>query len=153
MLFDGGTFMEYVDITFNGIEKKNINCFIKNVMDINCSKVIRSHFYTDEYGDFEYNDEIDLNEYFSDSRTCNIFLSSLKLDREYDNVLVIITSDVNDIDITVNIGYEQFDFSEMKKLTKCLELLFQTFPLKNISAINAFDNDPFIVVDSKGTLM
>lgn len=143
--------MEYIDIVFKGMEKKYINCFVKSVLEINYSKVIRSHFYTSECGDFEYNDELDLNEYFSYSSTCNFFLSSVKLDKEYDNVLLIITSDKEDIDITINIENEQFNFSLIKKFITILEWLFLTFSLKSITVINTFDDNPFIVIDSKGT--
>ena len=140
--------MEYVDIIIEGMGKEHINLLVKNVMGIDHSKVIRSHFYTDEYGDFEYNDEIDLNEYFSENRTCNVFLSSLKMDRTYKNVLIIITSDMNDINITVNIEYEQFRISVKEEFIKYLKRLFHTFSMKGISVINSYDNEPFIIIGS-----
>ena len=144
--------MEYVDITFNGIEKKYIDYFVKCVMNIDCSKIVNSHFYTNERGDFEYYDDIDLKEYFSDNRTCNILLSGLRFNTEYGNVLVIITSNEQDIDITVNIEYDRFMPSLTKKFITELEQLFFKFQLKCITVISTIDNNPILIIDSKGTL-
>lgn len=77
----------------------------KRITNISNSKVIRSHFYTPEQGDFEY---IALSVYFSSAQTGNFLLSNLKLDKKYYDVLVIITADLDDVDITVNIEQEQF---------------------------------------------
>lgn len=52
--------------------------------------------------------DIALSVYFSSAQTGNSLLSNLKLDKKYYDVLVIITADLDDIDITVNIEQEQF---------------------------------------------
>lgn len=52
--------------------------------------------------------DIALSVYFSSVQTGNFLLSNLKLDKKYYDVLVIITADLDDVDITVNIEQEQF---------------------------------------------
>lgn len=136
--------MEYIDVVFKGIKKENLDFFIKNIINITNSKVIRSHFYTHEKGDFEYSNEIDFNDYFSSAQTCNFLLSNLQLDKTYYDVLVIITADVDDVDVTVNIEQKQFNYLKRGLLFGTLKRIFQTHSMKAITVSSTCSTDPFI---------
>ena len=56
--------MEYIDIVFKGVSAKLLNDFIKSELDIRKNNIINSHFYSEDLGDFEYTEEIDLEKYF-----------------------------------------------------------------------------------------
>lgn len=122
--------MEYVDIIFSGINKKDIDNLIKNKFKICRDKIIRSHFYTEENGDFEYSEEIDLEKYFTEERTCNMFISILQLNKAYSNVLMIITSDKTDTDVTLNISTDQFESGGIELLRDYLKLSFSQYDVK-----------------------
>lgn len=116
--------MEYIDIIFCSINIKDIDNLIKNDFNVCNDKIIRSHFYTEENGDFEYSDKIDLEKYFCKKRTCNILVSDLRLNKTYSNVLVIITSDKTDTDVTLNISADQFESSGIELLRDYLKSSF-----------------------------
>ena len=123
--------MEYVDIIFSGVNKKDIDNLIKNKFNICRDKIIRSHFYTEENGDFEYSDEIDLEKYFAGERTCNMFLSRLQLNKIYSKVLIIITSDKADTDVTLNISADQFESGDIELLRDYLKSSFSQYYVKH----------------------
>lgn len=122
--------MEYIDIIFSGINKKDIDNLIKNKFKICRDKIIRSHFYTEENGDFEYSDEIDLENYFAEERTCNMFVSSLRLNKTYINILVIITSDKTNTDVTLNISADQFENGDIELLRDYLKSSFGQYDVR-----------------------
>ena len=122
--------MEYVDIIFSGINKKDIDNLIKNKFDICRDKIIRSHFYTEENGDFEYSDEIDFKKYFAENRTCNMLLSRLQLNKIYSKVLMIITSDKTDTNVTLNISSDQFESGGIELLQDYLKSSFGSYNVK-----------------------
>lgn len=122
--------MEYVDIIFSSINKKDIDNLIKNKFKICRDKIIRSHFYTEENGDFEYSDEIGLEDYFAEERTCNMFVSLLQLNKTYSNVAVIITSDKTDTDVTLNISADQFESGNIELLRDYLKSSFGQYDVK-----------------------
>lgn len=122
--------MEYVDIIFSGVNKKDIDNLIKNKFKICRDKIVRSHFYTEGNGDFEYSDEFDLEKYFAEERTCNMFVSRLQLNRTYSNVLVIITSDKADTDVTLNISANQFESGNIELLRDYLKSSFSQYDVK-----------------------
>ncbi|MBD5144635.1 MAG: hypothetical protein HDT21_01750 [Ruminococcus sp.] len=122
--------MEYVDIIFSGINKKDIDNLIKNKFEIGRDKILRSHFYTEENGDFEYSDEIDLKKYFAEERTCNMFVSSLQFNKTYSKVLVIITSDKTDTNVTLNISADQFESGDIELLRDYLKSSFSQYDVK-----------------------
>lgn len=144
----GEKHMEYIDIVFNGISAKDIDTLIKDDLKISEEIIIRSHFYTEEAGDFEYYDKIDLVEYFSSQRTSNMLLSALKLNKKYNNVMVVITSDENNIYVTLNIGSEQVKSSDTEELQRCLHSVFEKYDLKSIYAgdENSKEEDAFWVI-------
>lgn len=122
--------MEYVDIIFSGINKKEIDNLIKNNFKVCRDKIIRSHFYTKETGDFEYSDEIDMKQYFNEERTCNIFVSDLYLNKKYNKVLIIITSDKSNAEITLNISTDQFKDDGIELLRDYLKSSFSQYDVK-----------------------
>ena len=122
--------MEYVDIIFSGVNKKDIDNLIKNKFDICRDKIIRSHFYTEENGDFEYSDEIDFKKYFAENRTCNMLLSRLQLNKIYSKVLMIITSDKTDTNVALNISANQFESGDIELLRDYLTLSFSQYDVK-----------------------
>lgn len=122
--------MEYVDIIFSSINKKDIDNLIKNKFRICRDKIIRSHFFTEENGDFEYSDEINLEKYFAEKRTCNMFVSLLQLNKTYSNVAVIITSDKTDTDVTLNISADQFESGGIELLRDYLKSSFGQYDVK-----------------------
>lgn len=126
--------MEYIDIVFNGISIKSIDTLVKNDLKISEEIIIRSHFYTEEAGDFEYYNSIDLGKYFSGRRTSNMLMSSLKLNKVYNNVMIVITSDENEIYITLNIESEQIKSRDAEELQRCLQSIFKKYDLKSIYA-------------------
>lgn len=122
--------MEYVDIIFSGINKKQIDNLIKNNFKVCRDKIIRSHFYTEENGDFEYSDEIDMKQYFTEERTCNIFVSDLYLNKKYSKVLIIITSDKTDTEVTLNISTDQLEDGGIELLREYLKSSFSQYDVK-----------------------
>lgn len=121
--------MEYVDIIFGGINKKEIDNLIKNNFKVCSDKIIRSHFYTEENGDFEYSDEIDINRYFSEERTCSIFVFDLYLNKKYNKVLIIITSDKSDTEVTLNISTDQFEDGGIELLRDYLKSSYSQYDI------------------------
>ena len=126
--------MEYIDIVLIGISIKSIDILVKNDLKISEEVIIRSHFYTEEAGDFEYYNSIDLGKYFSSQRTSNILISSLKLNKVYNNVMIVITSDKNEVYITLNIESEQIKSRDAEELQHCLYSIFEKYDLKSIYA-------------------
>lgn len=126
--------MDYIDIVFNGITTKSIDFLVKNDLKISEEMIIRSHFYTEEAGDFEYYNSIDMGEYFSSQRTSNMLLSALKLNKIYGNVMVVITSDENEVYVTLNIRSEQIKSKDLEELRHCLYSIFEKYDLKSIYA-------------------
>ena len=141
--------MEYIDIVFNGISTKNIDSLIKRDLKISKEIIIRSHFYTEEAGDFEYYDSINLREYFSSERTSNMLLSALKLNKVYDNVMVVITSEENRAYVTLNIGSEQIESKDTEELQCCLQSIVKKYDLKSIYAgdENSKEENAFWVIN------
>lgn len=114
---------EYYDIVFSGISFANINRFIKEILNIKQDNIISSHFWSEESGDYEFSDDMELNEYFSGNNTASIFTETITLNRTYNKVVCVITSDTENVDIECNISENDFDISDIMKLKEWLENL------------------------------
>lgn len=117
--------MEYIDIVFKGVSTKLLNDFIKSELDIRKNNIINSHFYSEDLGDFEYTEEIDLEKYFSQCNTANIFVKQIKLNQYYNNVLCIISSDDKDAEISCTISEKDFDKDCINELIEWINSLCQ----------------------------
>ena len=130
--------MQYYGIMFKGIVRSNINCFIKEILGIKQINVSNSNFHTDDLGDFEYSDQIDLSEICNGSFVAVMNVSELLFHRPYQNVLCLILNDDNDL-LTVECSIADMDFPEIEisDLKKwCIRLCDE----KYISNADIFDD-------------
>lgn len=144
--------MEHIDIVLNGVLKSDIDKLIKTSLNINKEDIINSHFFTLEKGDFEYSSNINLLDYFSSERTCNIMLSFIKLNKFYENVILVITSDKNDISITINVDITQFKVNEMNSLMSFFKDIYRNYNLScvYIGIEGVTIKDAHIIINKNG---
>lgn len=114
---------EYYSVVFSGVTAGRIDYFIKEVLCIKADNIISSHFYSDISGDYEFSDNMDLCVYFSGNNTANIFVKNIKFNRTYNNVVCVITSDSNDIEIDCSIAESDFDEIYLTELSEWLKNL------------------------------
>lgn len=114
---------EYYSIVFSGISAVKIDYFIKEVLRIKAENIISSHFYSDVSGDYEYSDNMDLCGYFSVSNTADIFMKTIKFNHTYNNIVCVITSDSNDIEIDCSIAESDFNETSISELSEWIKNL------------------------------
>ncbi|MDE6781061.1 MAG: hypothetical protein K2J40_06350 [Ruminococcus sp.] len=115
--------MEYYDIIFSGIPVRKIGFFIREILDIKQDNIIISHFWSEDSGDYEFSDDMDLNEYFSGNNTASIFSETITLNCTYNKAVCVISSDAESVDIECSISENDFDISDITELTEWLERL------------------------------
>ena len=133
---------EYYDIVFSGISSANINRFIKEILNIKQDNIISSHFWSEESGDYEFSDDMELNEYFSGNNTASIFTETITLNCIYNKVVCIITSDTENIDVECNISENDFYISDIMKLTEWLENLCNEKIISYAEICSSAENTP-----------
>ncbi|MCM1507305.1 MAG: hypothetical protein NC177_09260 [Ruminococcus flavefaciens] len=114
---------EYYSIVFSGVSAEKIDYFIKEVLRIRIYNIIGSHFYSDCLGDYEFSDDMDLCGYFSENNTANIFAKTVEFNRTYNNVVCVITSDSNDIEVDCSIAESDFAETSVHELAEWLKSL------------------------------
>ena len=134
--------MEYYDIVFKGISSENVNYFIKEIIRIKQDNIISSHFWSEDLGDYEFSDDIELNEYFSGNNTASIFTETITLNRTYNKVVCVITSDTENVDIECNISENDFDISDIMKLKEWLENLCNKKIISYAEISSSAENTP-----------
>lgn len=115
---------EYYSIVFSGLSAGKIDYFIKEILRIRTDNIIGSHFYSDCSGDYEFSDNMDLCWYFSENNTANIFVKTIKFNHTYNNVVCVITSDGNDIEVDCSIAESDFDETSIHELSEWLKSLY-----------------------------
>ncbi|MBD5160129.1 MAG: hypothetical protein HDT23_07820 [Ruminococcus sp.] len=134
--------MEYYDIVFKGISSGNVNYFIKEILNIKQDNIISSHCWSEDSGDYEFSDDMKLNEYFSGNNTASIFTETITLNCTYNKVVCIITSDIENIDIECNISENDFDISDIIKLKEWLENLCSEKIISYAEISSSAENKP-----------
>lgn len=122
--------MEYTDVVFNGFPKKDIDDFVKDELKIGQKNVVGSHFFSVEKGDYEYNDEIVLSKYFECNATCYLYVSELYFGTMLKNVMILITSDMIDLNVTVNIESNQISSLELNQLKRYLNKIHKKYKVR-----------------------
>ena len=109
--------MEYLEILLTDVKKQYIDSIVKQELKITTDLVTSSHFYDEfENKDMEYYDDINLERYFSNPNTGNIFVKELVLGESIKNVMIVISCDADFGDITLN-------FSESDFMTDNIDML------------------------------
>ncbi|NTW71788.1 MAG: hypothetical protein HGA49_06045 [Eubacteriaceae bacterium] len=133
--------MDNIEILISDIAVSSLNNFLKNSLGVVKANVINSHFFNDKSNeDFEFFDEMNLTEYYSETRTGNLFISKLTLGIDISDVMIIISSENMKADIELSFGEDVFENSsenEIKskviKLVKFLQVLNKEFPMDQIT--------------------
>ena len=133
---------EYYDIIFSGISSANINRFIKEILNIKQESIISSHFFSEISGDYEFSDDMNLNEYFSGSNTASIFSETITLNCTYNKAVCVISSDAESVDVDCSISENDFDISNITELTEWLENLCSEKIISYAEISSSAENTP-----------
>ncbi|MDE5557531.1 MAG: hypothetical protein K2J32_07530 [Ruminococcus sp.] len=133
---------EYYDIVFSGISSANINRFIKEILNIKQESIISSHFFSEISGDYEFSDDMNLNEYFSGSNTASIFSETITLNCTYNKAVCVISSDAESVDVDCSISENDFDISDIAELTEWLENLCSEKIISYAEISSSAENTP-----------
>ena len=136
---------EYIDIIFDGVKSSEMNRLIKDILQIKQAEVIRSGFYTDSRGVFDYSDDLDFNDIFSRKNSNgSLYLKRLRIVHVFYEVVVIIYP-----------GYVECEFSEdlyhkgwTKEIAAWLQELCSKGIIESASIGYEYENEPFMVVNS-----
>lgn len=134
---------EYIDIIFDGVKSSEMNRLIKDILQIKQAELINSHIYTESQGDFEYSDDLDLNDIFSRKNSnCGLYVKRLKIVHVFYEVVVVIYP-----------GYVECEFSEdlyhvgwTKEIADWLNELCSKGIIESASIGYEYDDEPFVVV-------
>lgn len=138
--------MEYVEIIFSGIKSSEIDIFIKDTLQIKKQDVINSHFYSESQGDFEYFDNIHLNDYFSVVNTGNLFVKTLRIVQDFYEIMCIISSDSKDVEVTCSFSAEQFHKERTNEIADWFKQLCSKEIITATSLGYEYDDTPLVVV-------
>ncbi len=133
--------MDNIEILISDIAVSALNNFLKDSLGVVKANVINSHFFNDESNeDFEFFDEMNLTEYYSETRTGNLFISKLTVGIDISDVMIIISSENMKADIELSFGEDVFENSseheiksKVQKLVQFLQMLNKEFPLDQIT--------------------
>lgn len=133
--------MDNIEILISDIDVSSLNNFLKNSLGVVKANVINSHFFNDKSNeDFEFFDEMNLTEYYSETRTGNLFISNLSLGIDISEVMIIVSSENMKADIELSFGEDVFENSneneiksKVKKLVQFLKVLNKEFLLDQIT--------------------
>lgn len=134
--------MEYYDIIFSGIPVRKIGFFIREILDIKQDNIISSHFWSEDSGDYEFYDDMDLNEYFSRNNTASIFSETIILNCTYNKAVCVISSDAESVDVDCSIPETDFDRSDITELTEWLERLCSENIITHAKICYDMENSP-----------
>lgn len=133
--------MDNIEILISDIAVSSLNNFLKNSLGVVKANVINSHFFNDKNNeDFEFFDEMNLTEYYSETRTGNLFISKLTLGIDISDVMIIISSENMKADIELSFGEDVFENSSeneiksnVKDFVQFLQVLNKEFPMNQIT--------------------
>lgn len=143
--------MNYIEIIFKDIKICQLDNFFHDFIIFNDIDIISSHFFDKEKKrDLEYKDIKNFKSYFVSSGTCNIYLRKVLIGIELENVIIIISSDKDYCDITIN--FEEKYFSNCKNIERkfiiLLDLILEIYQKYEIEKI-IFGYEPAEDADMK----
>ena len=122
--------MEYYDIVFEGLSSSYVDRLLKSDLKVSEKNVIHSHLYDREKGDMIFQEKYSLNDFFSYANTGTILVSNMFLDKIYNDVLILIVSDENDVEVTLNVSVDQINIKGNKQLYSALRKILINNGLK-----------------------
>jgi hypothetical protein len=122
--------MEYYDIVFEGLSSSYVDRLLKSDLKVSEKNVIHSHLYDREKGDMIFQEKYSLNDFFSYANTGTILVSNMFLDKIYNDVLILIVSDENDVEVTLNVSVDQINIKGNKQLYSALRKILINNDLK-----------------------
>ncbi len=109
--------MNYLEIILKNVKKYYLDQIIGRYIQYNVLDIISSHFYDKrKQKDIEYSDIENLQTYFNESGTCNIYLKKVQMGMELNEVLILVGYDGDKGDITLSFLEEQFRQMEKSRL-------------------------------------
>lgn len=118
--------MNYLEIILKNVKKYYVDQIIGKYIQYNVSDVISSYFYDkNKQKNIEYSDIENLQTYFNESGTCNIYLKKVQIGMELNEVLILVGYDGDNGDITLNFLEEQFRHMEKGRLKSNLCMFIQ----------------------------
>ena len=118
--------MNYLEIILKNVKKYYVDQIIGKYLQYNVSDVISSYFYDkNKQKNIEYSDIENLQTYFNESGTCNIYLKIVQIGMELIVVLILVGYDGDNGDITLNFLEEQFRHMEKGRLKSNLCMFIQ----------------------------
>ena len=145
--------MNNIDVVISGISFNEIDVIIKSELNIDNKSVVHSHFFTEKKGDFEYDDKMNLADYFSSGeRTCNIYLNRLQLYEIFNNVVLVISSDRKGIDLTINFQEGEIWNKPLTPMFDYLSMIYSKYYLKTIYVgdENSSHEESYLLIDKQG---
>lgn len=124
--------MEYYDVVFEGVAASDIDRLLKVEMNMSDINAVNSHLYDREKGDTAYCDSLQLGGFFSYANTGAILAGTLFLEKKYENVLILLSSDEDNVEVTLNISTDQLNISKNDMLYSFLKRIFKAYRLKCI---------------------
>ena len=95
--------MNYLEIVLKNVKKYYLDQIIGGYIKYNVSDIISSYFYDKKkQKDIEYSDIENLENYFNESGTCNIYLKKIQIGMELNEVLILVGYDGEKGDITLS---------------------------------------------------
>lgn len=122
--------MEYYDIVFEGLSSSYVDRLLKSDLKVSEKNVIHSHLYDREKGDMIFQEKYSLNDFFSYANTGTILVSNMFLDKIYNDVLILMVSDENDVEVTLNVSVDQINIKGNKQLYSALRKILINNDLK-----------------------
>mgnify|MGYP004649397993 FL=1 len=122
--------MEYYDIVFEGLSSSYVDRLLKSDLKVSEKNVIHSHLYDREKGDMIFQEKYSLNDFFSYANTGTILVSNMFLDKIYYDVLILIVSDENDVEVTLNVSVDQINIKGNEQLYSALRKILINNGLK-----------------------
>lgn len=124
--------VEYVDVVLDGLQYGIVNEFIYDCLKISTEKVINSHFYQVDKGDFTFYDDLDFSKYLCDNKTCFIRLSTVFLGLDFYDIVLVFSADKNTVSISLTIPQIQFKPCVKGMLTEYLSDILLKYNLSSI---------------------
>ena len=122
--------MEYYDIVFEGLSGSNIDRLLKSDLKVSEKNIKHSHLYDKEKRDMIYQEKMSLNHFFLYANTGTILVSNIFLDKIYYDVLILIVSDENDVEVTLNVSVDQINIKGNEQLYSALRKILINNDLK-----------------------
>lgn len=117
--------MEYIEIILEDIPKRNLDKIIREVLKIDTCNIISSHFFDNKNNkDIVYQDIDNLENYFCEPGTCNLFLDEVEIGIKLKKVIIIISCNEKVGDITINFSENQCENESTRRVKKLLLILF-----------------------------